>query len=95
MESNSVYTIRVTKKIGRPCSGSPICLITSMITDQIGQQEVLLPINHNYSLYNKICYILGLFLIKTQEIPSVFLLNVVVKKSHLSTCMRWCVLIII
>ena len=58
-----------------------------MITDQIGRRQVLLPINHNY---NKICYILGLFLIKTQEIPSVFLLNVAVKKSHLSTCMRWC-----
>ena len=25
--------IRVTNKIGRPRSGSPICLITSMITD--------------------------------------------------------------
>ena len=89
MESNSVCTIRVTNKIGRPCSGSPICLITSMITDQIGQQEVLLPVNHNYT---KICYILGLFLIKTQEIRRVFFLNVAVKKSHLNTCMRWCVL---
>ena len=28
--------IRVINKIGRPRSGSPICLITSMITDQIG-----------------------------------------------------------
>ena len=27
--------IRVINKIGRPCSGSPICLITSMITDRI------------------------------------------------------------
>ena len=37
--------------------------MTSMITDRIGQHKVLLPINHNY---NKICYILGFFLIKTQ-----------------------------
>ena len=28
--------IRVINKIGRPHSGSPICLITSMITDRIG-----------------------------------------------------------
>ena len=27
----------VTNKIGRPCSGTQICLITSMITDQIAQ----------------------------------------------------------
>ena len=45
-------------------SGSPICLITSMITDRIGRHEVLLPINHNF---NKICDILGSFFIfKTQ-----------------------------
>ena len=31
---------------------SPICLITSMITDRIGRHEVLLLINHNF---NKIC----------------------------------------
>ena len=43
--------IRVINKIGRPRSGSPICLITSMITDRIGRHEVLLPINH---IYNKI-----------------------------------------
>ena len=30
-------------------SGSPICLITSMITDQIGRHQVLLPINHNFN----------------------------------------------
>ena len=40
-----------------------------MITDRIGQHEVLFPINHNY---NKICDILGFFEIKTQEIPSFF-----------------------
>ena len=44
--------IRVINKIGRPRSGSPICLITSMITDRIGRHEILLPINHNF---NKIC----------------------------------------
>ena len=51
--------IRVINKIGRPLSGSPICLITSMITDRIGRHEVLLPINHNF---NKICNIIGNFL---------------------------------
>ena len=51
--------IRVINKIGRPRSGSPICLITSMITDRIGRHEVLLPINHNI---NKICDIIGYFL---------------------------------
>ena len=40
-------------------NGSPICLITSMITDRIGRHEVLLPINHNS---NKICDIIGYFL---------------------------------
>ena len=51
--------IRVINKIRRPRSGSPICLITSMITDRIGRHEVLLPINHNF---NKICNIIGYFL---------------------------------
>ena len=50
--------IRVNNKIGRPRNGSPICLITSMITDRIGRHEVLLPINHNF---NKICDIIGYF----------------------------------
>ena len=45
--------IRVINK-----SGSPICLITSMITDRIGRHEVLLSINHNF---NKICDIIGYF----------------------------------
>ena len=44
--------IRVIKQIGRPRSGSPICLITSMITDRTRRHEVLLPINHDF---NKIC----------------------------------------
>ena len=51
----------------------------SMITDRIGLHSVLLPINHNF---NKICDILGSFLIKTQEILRFFLLGV--KKSNLS-----------
>ena len=49
---------------------SPICLITSIITDRIGQDKVLLLINHNY---NKICDVLDFFKIKT---PRVFLLAV-------------------
>ena len=36
--------MRVINKIGRPRSGNPICLITSLITDRIGRHEVLLPI---------------------------------------------------
>ena len=51
--------IRVINKIGRPRSGSPICLITSMIKDWIGRHEVLLPINHNF---NKICDTISYFL---------------------------------
>ena len=64
--------IRVINKIGRPSSGSPICLITSMITDQIGRQKVLLPINHNY---NNICDSLGFLTLKHKKfkIPRVFL----------------------
>ena len=48
--------IRVINKIGRPLSGSLICLTTSMITDRIGRHDVLLPINHNL---NKICDIIS------------------------------------
>ena len=44
--------IRVINKVRWPQSGSLICLITSMITDQIGWHEVPLPVNHNF---NKIC----------------------------------------
>ena len=50
--------VRVINKIERPRSGSPICLIMSMITDRIGRHKVLLPINHNF---NKICDIIGYF----------------------------------
>ena len=37
--------IRVINKIGQPRSGSPICLIPSVITDRIGRHKVLLAIN--------------------------------------------------
>ena len=46
--------IQVINKIGRPRSGSPICLITSMITDRIGRHKVLLPINHNYYMTSSV-----------------------------------------
>ena len=55
-------TILVINKIGRARRGSPICLITSMITDRIGQYEVLLPINHNHYQFSR-----------KQCIPSFFL----------------------
>ena len=71
--------IRVINKIGRPRSGSPICLITSMIRDRIGRHEVLLSVNHNF---NKICDISGSFLKSKQKKFQFFLLAV--KKSHLS-----------
>ena len=71
-------------KIGRMRNGSPICLITSMITDRIGRQEVLLPINH---YYNKICYILGFFLIKHKNFREVFFYQW--KKGHLRARVRW------
>ena len=73
--------IRVLNKIGRPRSGSPICLITSMITDRIGCHEVLLLTNHNF---NKIYNIIGYFLNqKTRN--SKFCSAGSEKKSHLST----------
>ena len=45
------YLIIIINKIGRPRSGSPICLITRMITDRTGRHEVLLPINHDYNKF--------------------------------------------
>ena len=75
--------IRVINKIGRPRSGSPICLITSMITDRIGRHEVLLLINHNF---NKICDIIGYFLDQNTR-NSTFRLASIEKKSHLSACL--------
>ena len=56
--------IRVINKIERSRSGSPICLITSMITDWIERHEVLLPINHNF---NKIYDIKDPFLKSNQK----------------------------
>ena len=61
-------------------------VITSMISDPIGQLIVLLPINHNY---NKICDISGLIKIKTKDILS-FLLKEKIK-THSSLAL-WCVL---
>ena len=72
--------IRVISKIGRPRGGSPICLITSMITDRIGRHEVLLPINHNF---NKICDIIGYFLNQNKR-NSKFCFASSEKKCHLS-----------
>ena len=73
--------IRVINKIGRPRSGSLICLITSMITDRIGQHEVLLPINHNI---NKICDIIGYFLNQNTRNSKFCFASSEKKKSHLS-----------
>ena len=43
-----------------------------MITDRIGQHEVLIPINHNY---DKICEILGFFInLKHKKFQVMFLL---------------------
>ena len=54
--------------------GSPTCFIMSMITNRIGQDEVRLPIHHNY---NKICDILASSsIIKTRNSKSFFLLAV-------------------
>ena len=72
--------IRTINKIGRPRSGIPICLITSMITDRIGRYEVLLPINHNF---NKICDIIGYFLNQNTRNSEIFIASSE-KKSNLS-----------
>ena len=69
-------------KIGRPRSASPICLITSMITDRIGRHEVLLPINRNL---NKICDIIGYFLNQNTR-HSKFCFSSSEKKGYLSAC---------
>ena len=70
---NQSVIIRVINKIGRPRSGSPICLITSMITDRIGRHEVLLPINHNF---NQICDVSGSLLDQNTRNSKIFLLAV-------------------
>ena len=72
--------IRVINKIGRPRSGSLICLITSMITDRIGRHEVLLPVNHNF---NKICNIIRYFLNQNTR-NSKFCFASSEKKGHLT-----------
>ena len=53
IEWSSIWSVilRVINKIRQLRSGSPICLITTIITNRIGRHEVLLPINH---IYNKI-----------------------------------------
>ena len=86
-EWSSIWSviIQVINKIGPWHSGSPNCFVTSMITDQTGQHNVLLPINHNY---DKICDSLGYFKLKTPEIPSS-------EKIHLNAnlqCSVWCIL---
>ena len=73
--------IRVINKIGRPRSGSPICLITSMITDWIGRHEVLLPINHNF---NKIFDTIGYFLNQNARNSKFCFASSEKKKCHLS-----------
>ena len=70
--------IRVINKIGRPRSGSPICLIKSMITDRIGRHEVLLPINHNF---NKIGNIIGYLLNQNTRNSEIFIASSEKKKA--------------
>ena len=87
MESNSVCNhMSDLNKIGRPLSGCPIFLISSMITDRIGRHEVLLPINHNF---NKICDIIGYFLNQNTR-NSKFCFTSSEKKSHLSARVMAC-----
>ena len=77
-----IRVVHSINKIGRPRSGSPICLITSMITDRLGPHEVLLPINHNF---NKICDIKGSFQNQNTRNSKMFLKAMKKKKkSHLS-----------
>ena len=81
MESNSVCNHMSDWQNQTTTWQSLICLITSMITHQIGRHKVLLLINHNF---NKICeWYKAIFKIKTQEIPRFFFASN--KKSHLST----------
>ena len=69
--------IRLINKIGRPRSGSPMCLITSMITDRIGRHEVLLRINHKFS---KMCDMIGYFLNQNTRISKFCFANSLKKK---------------
>ena len=79
--------IRVINKIRQPRSGSPICLITSMITDRIGRPEVLLPINNNF---NKICDIIGYLLNQNSRNSKFCFASSERKKSHLSARVMVC-----
>ena len=79
--------IQVINKIGQSRSRGLICLITSMITDQIGWCEVLVPI---IITATKFVIFYAFFKIQTRNFESFFLLAV--KKSHLSTCVGWRVL---
>ena len=89
MESNSVCNHTSDYQNQSTAWQESYLLITSTITDRIGQHEVLLPINHNYK---KICDILGSFLIiKTQEILRVFFFFARSEKKPFQPA-RWCVL---
>ena len=81
----SVVQFKWLKKIERPRSASPICLIVSMTTDRIGRQKVLLPINRNY---NNICNTLGFFVIKSKQIPKVFFFFLLTVKKAISARVR-------
>ena len=77
---NSLHVEIIYFKLSNKLSGSPICLITSMITDRIRRHEVLLPINHNF---NKICDLIGYFLNQNTR-NSKFCFASSEKESHLS-----------
>ena len=49
--------IRVINKIGQPRSGSPICLITSMITDLIGRHEVSKSVETPHELHEQTVFL--------------------------------------
>ena len=70
--------IRVINKIGRPLSGSSICLTTSTITDRIGGHEVLSPFNHNFNKF--VIYKALFFKSEHKKFQTFFLLAE--KKSH-------------
>ena len=53
----------------RVINKSPICLISSTITDRIGRHEVLLPINHNF---NKIYHIKSSFQNQNTKTSKIF-----------------------
>ena len=82
--------IRVISKIGWPRSGSLICLIKSIIILQteLDNTKFCYQLIVTIKIFDGLAFFLT---IKTQEIPRVFSLAVK-KKSHLSACMRWCIL---